>query len=78
MIAGASLTGSVQSHTIIRVPGKVHAADAPFILLLVQLDDGRRVLGHFRGTEPPPIDSRVAGSGAENETLSFVILEEKP
>lgn len=76
MTPGQSLTGSVQSHTIIRVPGKAQAAKAPFVLLLVQLDDGRRVLGHFNGAEPPAIESRVMASGADNETLSFA-LEDK-
>jgi len=76
MTPGQSLTGSVQSHTIIRVPGKAHAAKAPFVLLLVQLDDGRRVLGHFSGAEPPAIEARVMASGADNETLSFA-LEDK-
>lgn len=67
--------GTVQSHTVIRVPGKAHAADAPFVLLLVRLDGGKCVLGHFRGSEPPPINSRVAGTGTANETLNFAIEE---
>jgi len=53
------LAGKVQSYTVIRVPGNAHAEAAPFVLLLVELDDGRRVLGHFSGREPPAIDTRV-------------------
>lgn len=49
-----SLQGSVQSHTIVRVADKAHAAMAPFVLLLVELAGGKRVLGHFNGAEPPP------------------------
>jgi uncharacterized OB-fold protein len=70
-------TGTVQSHTIIRVPGKAHAADAPFVLLLVSLDDGSRVLGHFCDSEPPRIGTRVVTEGGENETMIFRIAEDK-
>ena len=42
-----TVQGTVQSHTVIRVPDKAHAAVAPFVLLLVELADGKRVLGHF-------------------------------
>ena len=72
----AVCTGIVQSHTIIRVPGKAHAAKAPFVLVLVALDDGRRVLGHFRNGGPPRIGARVVADGPEHETLIFRILEE--
>ena len=44
-----AMQGIVQSHTIIRVPDKAHAAMAPFVLLLVELANGKRVLGHFHG-----------------------------
>ena len=71
-----TVAGTVQSHTTIRVPGKAHSADAPFVLLLVALDDGKRVLGHFGGSAPPPIGARVVGSAAESQTMSFR-LEEK-
>jgi len=71
-----SRQGTVQSHTVIRVPGKAHAAGAPFVLLLVRLDNGNRILGHFRGSKPPPINSRVSTSGAQNETPSFSIFGE--
>ena len=76
MTGNKSLRGTVLSHTIIRVPGKSHAADAPFVLLLVELDDGERLLGHFRGSTPPAIGSRVAGGGADNETPTFSIAGE--
>jgi uncharacterized OB-fold protein len=57
-----TLAGKVQSYTVIRVPGNAHAEAAPFVLLLVELDDGRRVLGHFLGHEPPAIDTRVVAT----------------
>jgi uncharacterized OB-fold protein len=72
-----ALSGTVQSHTVIRVPGKQHAGTGPFVLLLIELDDGRRVLGHFDKTEPPAISSRVVGSVNENETPLFSIAEVK-
>ena len=68
--------GTVQSHTVIRLPGKAHAADAPLVLLLVRLDNGHQVLGHFRGREPPPIDSRVRIIGSDSTTPSFTIFED--
>jgi uncharacterized OB-fold protein len=77
MIAGSALTGKIYSHTVIRMPGRGHAADAPFVLLLVELDDGKRVLGHFQGSEPPPIDTRVR-SDNKNPTPVFSIIQERP
>jgi uncharacterized OB-fold protein len=71
MTSTAPFLGTVQSHTVIRVPGKQHAAAAPFVLLLVELDDGKRLLGHFRGHEPPAISSRVESHGTEGETPIF-------
>jgi uncharacterized OB-fold protein len=67
--------GTIQSHTVIRVPGKQHAGAGPFVLLLVELDNGRRVLGGFTGTEPPPIGSRVVGGAKENEAPLFRVAE---
>jgi uncharacterized OB-fold protein len=72
-----ALSGTVQSHTVIRVPGKQHAGAGPFVLLLIELDDGRRVLGRFDRMEPPAISSRVVGSVNENETPLFSIAEVK-
>jgi uncharacterized OB-fold protein len=69
------LVGTVQSHTVIRVPGNVHAEAAPFVLLLVELDDGKRVLGHFSGSEPPAIDTCVKANQSEG-TPVFSIAEE--
>jgi uncharacterized OB-fold protein len=60
-----TLQGRVQSHTIIRVPDKSHAAMAPFVLVLVELADGKRVLGHFNRAEPPSIGSRVIAESSE-------------
>jgi uncharacterized OB-fold protein len=74
----ATCLGTVQSHTVIRVPDKAHAAMAPFTLLLVALTDGKRVLGHFHGVDVPAIGSRVTGSAAENETIVFRALQETP
>ena len=67
--------GTVQSHTIIRVPDKAHAENAPFVLLLVALDSGKRVLGHFDRAEPPAIGSRVVAQTADKQTPVFRILE---
>jgi uncharacterized OB-fold protein len=67
------LQGMVQSHTIIRVPDKAHATKAPFVLLLVELADGKRVLGHFDRAEPPAIGSRVTDEPSE---LTLVFREE--
>jgi uncharacterized OB-fold protein len=72
----ASYLGTVQSHTVIRVSDKAHAAMAPFTLLLVALEDGNRVLGHFHGAGVPEIGSRVTGSAASDETIIFRALEE--
>ena len=72
-----ALSGTVQSHTVIRVPGIQHAGAGPFVLLLIELNDGRRVLGHFDKTEPPAISSRVVGSVNESKTPLFRVAEAK-
>jgi acetyl-CoA C-acetyltransferase len=56
----ATDTGTVHSHTTIRVAGNAHVGEAPFVLLLVDVDGGGRRLGRYRGQEPPPIGTRVA------------------
>lgn len=71
----SALQGTVQSHTIIRVPDKAHAAMVPFVLLLVDIG-GKRVLGHFDGVDPPAIGARVAADTKENETPIFRVLQE--
>ena len=71
----SAATGIVQSHTIIRVPDKAHAEQAPFVLLLVALDGGKQVLGHFERPEPPQIGSRVTAPAADNQTLVFRLVE---
>ena len=71
-----AVTGTVQSHTIIRVPDKAHAGMAPFVLLLVALDDGTNTLGHFDRADPPAIGSRVGGEAKSDETTVFHTLQE--
>jgi uncharacterized OB-fold protein len=66
-----TMQGTVQSHTVIRVPDKAHATMAPFVLLLVELADGNRVLGHFQGVSPPVIGSRVIADASEQVTPMF-------
>jgi uncharacterized OB-fold protein len=72
----SDLTGKVYSHTVIRVPGNVHAETAPFVLLLVELDNGKRMLGHFAGSEPPAIDTCVTANQSD-KTPVFSIVQEK-
>ena len=72
------VAGTVQSHTVIRVPDKAHAGQAPFVLLLVVLDGGKHVLGHFDGAEPPEIGSRVRADVNTPYTPVFQISLEQP
>lgn len=67
----SALRGTVHSHTVIRVPDKKHAAKAPFVMLLVDVEGGKRVLGHFDGGTPPQIGSRVAADLSQQETPVF-------
>jgi uncharacterized OB-fold protein len=69
------LCGTVQSHTVIRAPGRRHSGTGPFVLLLVELADGRRVLGRFTGADPPPINSRVVGRVEEDDAALFSLAE---
>lgn len=70
------LRGKVYSHTIIRVPGNQHAEAAPFVLLLVELDSGAHVLGHFSAIEPPAIDTDVVARVSDQIPL-FSVAEEQ-
>jgi uncharacterized OB-fold protein len=67
----SAFAGTVLSHTVIRMPGRAHSEDAPFMLLLVRTDAGKNILGHFADRHPPPIGSRVKGNASENETPVF-------
>lgn len=64
-------TGIVHSHTVINVPGRTHAAGAPFVLLLVDTGAQRHVLGHFSGRDAPRIGSRVVVTGNKDGTPIF-------
>jgi len=68
------MRGIVQSHTVIRVPDRAHAAMAPFVMLLVDVD-GKRVLGHFAGMQPPEIGSTVWADEPGTDTPVFRIKE---
>jgi uncharacterized OB-fold protein len=70
-----TLAGTVQSHTVIRVPGAAYAEAAPFVLLLVKLDRGGCILGHFTDSEPPPIDTRVTAKSGDKVPV-FSVAEE--
>ncbi len=69
------VVGTVESHTVIRVPDKAHADQAPFVLLLVVLDGGKHVLGHFDRPDPPAIGSRVTAEAADDQTPEFRLVE---
>jgi len=66
-----TMTGTVLSHTTIRVAGKLHAERAPFVLLLVASADGRNLLGQFDQSEPPAIGTKVVARNNSNP-LVFV------
>jgi uncharacterized OB-fold protein len=72
----SDLIGKVCSHTVIRVPGNAHADAAPFVLLLVELDDNTRMLGHFAGSEPPLIGSRVVAEKSATTPVFRTVEEE--
>jgi uncharacterized OB-fold protein len=72
-----SVVGTVNSHTMVRMPGHAHADRAPFVLLLVETEDGKRCLGHFAGNAAPPIGARVVGCERVQGTLVFEVVQEK-
>lgn len=69
-------TGTVYSHTTIRVAGNAHVGEAPFVLLLVDRDGGGRRLGRYRGDAPPPIGTRVAVVELVDEVPVYAPSEE--
>lgn len=71
------VSGIVNSHTVVRMPGHAHSDRAPFILLLVETETGKCRLGHFSGREAPPIGTRVVGREQVQGTLVFEVVQEK-
>lgn len=63
--------GTVYSHTTIHVAGNAQAADVPFVLVLVDCDDGVRRLGRWAGTWAPTIGSRADARLASEPYLVF-------
>lgn len=55
----SEIRGTVYSHTIIRVPGAAHSGQAPFVVILVDTDGDRRVLGRLETGAAPAIGMRV-------------------
>jgi uncharacterized OB-fold protein len=58
------------SHTTIRVAGVAHAAEAPFVVVLVDTPRGR-VLGRLRGDEVPPIGTPLVDTGERDGVPMF-------
>jgi uncharacterized OB-fold protein len=71
----APQSGTVHSFTTINFPGRAHAADAPFVLVLVDTGAPRHVLGHFAVKETPPIGARVAETGRKDDTPVFSLMQ---
>lgn len=69
------VTGTIHSHTVINLPGRAHAPDAPFVLVLVDTGAGRHVLGHFSGAGAPAIGAQVAVTGHNGDTPVFSIVQ---
>jgi len=69
------IAGIVHSHTVINLPGRAHAAAAPFVLLLVDTGKGRHVLGHFSGAVAPSIGTRVVTTASRDGTPIFSIAQ---
>ena len=65
------ISGTVHSHTVINLPGRAHAAAAPFVLLLVDTGKGRHLLGHFSGAVAPSIGDRVVTTASKDGTPVF-------
>jgi uncharacterized OB-fold protein len=70
------LAGRVYSHTRIRVPGAAHADRGPFALVLVELDDGGRVLGRLESEAVPEIGAAVAADAEAGSVPIFRFAEE--
>lgn len=63
--------GTVYSHTTIHVAGNAHASDVPFVLVLVDCDDGVRRLGRWAEASPPAIGSRATKRVSTEPYLVF-------
>ena len=53
------MTGTVYTETVIHSAPEAFVQDAPYQLIIVTLDDGRRVTGRVAGDERVAIDDRV-------------------
>lgn len=70
----SAIRGTVYSATTIRVPGIAHAAEAPFVVLLVDTEDGRRVLGRSVGGRGPVIGTRVEVVESRDSVMLFAAV----
>ena len=71
----APIAGIVHSHTVINLPGRAHAAAAPFVLLLVDTGKGSNVLGHFSEAAAPSIGVRVVATADRDGTPVLSIAQ---
>ena len=53
--------GEIQTFTIVFVPAEGREAEAPYIIVLVQLDEGPWIMGNLTGIEPDKATMEIMG-----------------
>jgi uncharacterized OB-fold protein len=65
------MKGTIYTQTIVHSAPEAFVADAPYQLVIVRLDDGRRVTGRIAGSERVAIDDAVELAEERNGTPYF-------
>lgn len=72
-----NISGRVYSSTVIRVPGARQEGEAPFVVLLVEREDGTRLLGRYTDGESPSIGSPVVERERRDGVPIFAPVKEE-
>jgi uncharacterized OB-fold protein len=63
--------GEVYSATAVRVPPAALVGAAPYVVVMVRLDEGILVLGRWQGEETPGIGARVSATEQDDSATWF-------
>lgn len=70
-IAELSGKGEIQTFTTVFVPPEGREAETPYVIVLVELDEGPWVMGNLAGIEPDKVTMGVIGERVKMEPAVF-------
>ena len=70
-VVGLSGKGEIQTFTTVFVPPEGREAETPYIIVLVQLDEGPWIMGNLTGIEPDKSTMEMIGKRVKMEHAVF-------